>query len=62
MSPISFLKDVKTELEKVTWPIKEEVINATLGVMLFTAVIAAYFWVADMVFSKLLQFIIKQGV
>ncbi|SNR84271.1 preprotein translocase subunit SecE [Desulfurobacterium atlanticum] len=62
MSPIQFLSDVKSELEKVTWPTKEDVINSTVGVMLFTLAIAAYFWVLDMAFTKLLQFIIKQGV
>ncbi|OMH40589.1 preprotein translocase subunit SecE [Desulfurobacterium indicum] len=62
MSPITFLKEVKQELDKVTWPTKEEVVEATIGVLVFTGIIAAYFWVIDMIFTKLLQFIIKQGV
>jgi len=62
MSPVQFLSDVKSELEKVTWPTREEVINSTIGVMFFTITIAAYFWILDMIFTQLLQFIIKQGV
>ncbi|WP_457570319.1 preprotein translocase subunit SecE [Desulfurobacterium sp.] len=62
MSPITFLKEVKQELDKVTWPTREEVVEATIGVLVFTGIIAAYFWVIDMIFTRLLQFIIKQGV
>ncbi|WP_456397937.1 preprotein translocase subunit SecE [Desulfurobacterium sp.] len=62
MSPIVFLKEVKQELDKVTWPTRQEVVEATIGVLVFTGIIAAYFWIIDMIFTKLLQFIIKQGV
>ncbi|WP_457568640.1 preprotein translocase subunit SecE [Desulfurobacterium sp.] len=62
MSPLVFLKEVREELERVTWPTREEVVEATIGVIVFTGIIAAYFWIIDMIFTKLLQFIIKQGV
>ncbi|MEO2066408.1 MAG: preprotein translocase subunit SecE, partial [Desulfurobacteriaceae bacterium] len=32
MSPVQFLKEVKEELDRVTWPSKEEVVEATIGV------------------------------
>ncbi|WP_022847299.1 MULTISPECIES: preprotein translocase subunit SecE [unclassified Desulfurobacterium] len=62
MSPVTFLKEVKQELNRVTWPNREEVVEGTIGVLTFTGIIAAYFWIIDMIFTKLLQFIIKQGV
>ncbi len=58
MSPASFISEVKDELSRVTWPVKAEVVEATLGVILFVAVIAVYFWIADFIFSKALQLII----
>jgi preprotein translocase subunit SecE len=60
MSPFEFLKEVREELTRVTWPTKDEVIEATFGVILFCAVIAVYFWVLDTVFSKLLEIIIAR--
>ncbi|WP_457680273.1 preprotein translocase subunit SecE [Thermovibrio sp.] len=60
MSPVQFLKEVKEELERVHWPSKEEVIEATIGVVVFCAVIAVYFWALDLVFSKALELIIAK--
>ncbi|RUM90504.1 preprotein translocase subunit SecE [Balnearium lithotrophicum] len=60
MSPFEFLKEVREELTRVTWPTKDEVIEATFGVILFCAVIAVYFWVLDTVFAKLLEIIIAR--
>ena len=60
MSPLQFLKEVKEELDRVTWPSKEEVVEATFGVVVFCAFIAVYFWLTDFVFSKILEFIIAK--
>jgi preprotein translocase subunit SecE len=60
MSPFQFLKEVREELDRVTWPSKEEVIEATVGVVLFCAFVAIYFWVLDLVFSKALELIIAR--
>jgi len=60
MSPLQFLKEVKEELDKVTWPSKEEVVEATIGVVFFCAVVAVYFWVLDFIFAKGLQVIIAK--
>ncbi len=60
MSPIQFLKEVREELSRVTWPSKEEVIEATFGVVVFCAFVAVYFWVLDLVFSKALELIIAK--
>jgi len=60
MSPVKFLKEVREELNRVTWPKKEEVVEATAGVVVFCAFIAVYFWVLDFVFSELLKMIIAK--
>ncbi len=60
MSPVQFLKEVREELQRVTWPSREEVVEATFGVIAFCAVIAVYFWGTDFVFSKLLEMIIAK--
>ena len=60
MSPFQFLNEVREELNRVTWPSKEEVIEATIGVDLFCGFVAIYFWALDLVFSKALELIIAR--
>ncbi len=60
MSPFQFLKEVREELSRVSWPSKEEVIEATVGVIVFCAFIAVYFWVLDFIFSRALELIIAK--
>jgi len=58
MSPIQFLKEVREELNRVTWPSKDEVVEATLGVIVFCGFLAFYFWVLDSILTRLLELII----
>ena len=60
MSPIQFLREVREELSRVTWPSEEEVIEATFGVVVFCAFVAVYFWILDLVFSNVLELIIAK--
>ncbi len=52
---INFLKEVKTELKRVTWPTKKEAIKYTLVVIGFTLGVAAFLGGLDLVFSWLLD-------
>ena len=56
---VGFLKDVRGELRKVTWPPKEDVINSTITVIVCTLIIGIYLWLCDFVFSKILGLIIR---
>jgi preprotein translocase subunit SecE len=50
-----FLGEVRTEMKKVTFPSREEVVGTT-GVVLITSVIFAIFlWIADLVIQRLYQ-------
>jgi len=60
MSPTKFLKEVREELSRVTWPKKNEVVEATAGVVVFCAFIAVYFWILDSFFAELLKAIIAK--
>jgi preprotein translocase subunit SecE len=60
MSLVQFLKEVKEELDRVTWPSKEEVVEATIAVIIFCAVIALYFWVLDTIFTAALELILAK--
>jgi len=48
ISPIQFLRQVKQEIKKVTWPTKKEVIPSCTMVVVLVAVATAFFFVVDM--------------
>ena len=44
---VTFFADVKSELQKTTWPTRKEVRNTTIVVIVFVIVCAAYLFVVD---------------
>jgi preprotein translocase subunit SecE len=60
MSPFQFLKEVREELDRVTWPSKEEIVEATVGVVIFCGFVAVYFWLLDSILTRLLELIIAK--
>jgi preprotein translocase subunit SecE len=57
---IEFLKEVKLELTKVTWPKKQQIIKLTLIVFIISAVVGVYVGALDYAFTKLLEFLIAR--
>ena len=49
VSPIQFLRQVKQEMKKVTWPTKKEVIPTCTMVIVLVALATMFFFVVDMV-------------
>jgi len=47
----NFLKDVKSELKKVTWPSKNEVTSTTIVVIAATVFFGFYLFFMDLLFS-----------
>jgi preprotein translocase subunit SecE len=45
----TFFSDVKSELQKTSWPTQKEVRNTTIVVIIFVMVCAAYLFVVDRV-------------
>lgn len=50
-----FLKDVKVELKKVSWPSRQETVRLTGVVVLISVVLAAFLGLLDFVFITLLN-------
>ncbi|MFQ6070647.1 MAG: preprotein translocase subunit SecE [Candidatus Aminicenantales bacterium] len=46
-----FLKEVRAELRKVTWPTRSEVASTTVIVIIATVFFGVYLWVMDLIFS-----------
>ncbi len=47
----NFLKDVRAELKKVTWPSRTEVINTTVVVIAATIFFGFYLFFMDVIFA-----------
>ena len=50
-SPIEFAQEAWAELRKVTWPTRETVLRLTLIVLVISALIAAYIFAFDNLFT-----------
>ncbi len=48
---ISFLKETKAELKKVTWPSRNEVTSTTIVVIIATVFFGFYLFFMDIIFS-----------
>jgi len=46
-SPALFLRQVRQEMSKVTWPSRRETLVSVVMVLIFSAVLAVYFLVVD---------------
>ena len=47
----SFLREVRGEFTKVTWPTREELINSTTVVLIFSAAFAVFIGIFDLIIS-----------
>ncbi len=56
---IQFMKEVKLELKKVSWPGRREVINSTVVVLIATAIITGFLYLVDLGLSRLVGLIMK---
>lgn len=53
-----FLKEVRAEIKKVTWPTRDEVISYTIVVIITVVLVGGLVYLADIVFTKLVDIII----
>ena len=56
---INFFTDVSKEMQKVTWPSRDELIESTKIVIIVTLLIALFTWVVDFSVSEVLKVILK---
>ena len=60
INPARFFTEVKSELEKVTWPTKDQVIRLTGVVIIISLVVGAFVGGLDFVFTKTVEILIKR--
>ena len=55
---LNFFSDVVKEMDKVTWPSREELVEQTKIVIIVTLLIAVFAWVVDFSVSEVLKAIL----
>ena len=49
---IKFLKETKTEMTKVTWPSKQEIIGSTIVTVVVSIVVSIFIGIVDFILDK----------
>ena len=53
-----FISQVKTEMKKVAWPSREELISSTIVVLVSMAILSVYIGTCDLIFSRSVRFVL----
>ena len=56
-----FLREVKTELKKVTWPAKKDTLSATGVVLVAVFIVALFLGIVDSGLSNLIKELLKRA-
>jgi len=56
----SYFSEVRSELAKVIWPKRQEVMKLTFIVVIISAVVGAYIGALDFIFVKLLETLLSR--
>ena len=59
-NPIQFLREAKSELGKVVWPTRREVLRITVAVVLFSLAFAVFLGAVDYGLTKLFEWILER--
>lgn len=57
---VRFFKDIRTELKKVIWPTRKQLINSTISVLLICLLIGAVIWISDTVLGMLIDWTLSR--
>ncbi|MDD4052272.1 MAG: preprotein translocase subunit SecE [candidate division Zixibacteria bacterium] len=49
---ISFLKEVRTELTKVTWPTRGEIVGSTMVTIIVSIILSVFIGIVDFVLNQ----------
>lgn len=60
-NPMQFLRQVRQEASKVTWPTRKETVISTIMVFIFVAIMAVFFLIVDQIANLGVGFILGLG-
>ena len=60
-NPAAFMRQVKQEVAKVTWPTRQEAFRVTIAVVVLCLLLSAFFFLIDVLSSFVIQQILGLG-
>ena len=57
-SPAQFIRQVKQEVAKITWPSRADTMRGTVMVIVVSVVLAAFLFCVDLFFARVVSFFI----
>jgi preprotein translocase subunit SecE len=60
-SPLQFVREVRQETSRVTWPTRKETMLTTVMVLVMASVAGVFFFVADAGLAKIVHIILGLG-
>jgi len=60
-SPGEFVRQVRQEASKVTWPSRKETLQATTMVFIMVVVAALFFFVVDIAIAEIVRLVLSFG-
>jgi len=60
-SPAQFIREVRQELAKVTWPSRKELVATTLSVLAMSVLAALFFFLVDQLIAYAIQLVLGLG-
>jgi preprotein translocase subunit SecE len=61
INPAQFVRQVRQEIQKVTWPEKKDTFISSAIVIILVILFSLFFLVTDQIWSKGLRWIIEKG-
>jgi preprotein translocase subunit SecE len=61
-SPLDFMRQVRQEIHKVTWPTRKETIITSIMVFLMVFICAVFFLIVDRILAWGVSFILGMGI
>jgi preprotein translocase subunit SecE len=61
VSPGEFVRQVRTEAGKISWPSRKEVVQTTILVLIMTSILAIFFLGIDQILGRLIRLLLNLG-
>jgi preprotein translocase subunit SecE len=58
---VQFFREVKVELQKVTFPTRQETVGSTVVVLVLTVILAIYLGLSDWLLARIVQMLLQVG-
>ncbi len=55
----NFFVNVKSEMSKVSWPSRDELLNSTVVVIVSVGILAAFIYVIDLIYTLMVGSVLK---